>query len=161
VLLMGLEIVVLLIVVCLLLRQLQERRVKISRLWILPVLVLYLTLRSIIPDLFLTPWSPMIILLACLVGVLIGILRGNLVRVRFDGHPGEMMVKGSPVGVAVWVVLIIMKYFVHSFFGSGANGYHSTNLVTAALLAMTAGTIIARRVVLYLKYREAVGKRPM
>ncbi|KEQ24670.1 DUF1453 family protein [Paenibacillus tyrfis] len=144
----GLILLVLLIWIAL--RQLRERPVKIATLWIVPALMVYVSLRLIGQDFTLTPYAPLVMTAGAAVGAVVGIARGALTKFRIHAATGEVVMKGSVAGIAIWFVLLGVRWMSRHF-GDGAE------LISGALLMVGLGSVVFRRLWIYRAYRKLKG----
>jgi hypothetical protein len=149
-------IILLLVVIWIGARQLQARKLKVQSLWILPALMLFASFQVIGKEISATAWAPILFAFAFVVGALFGILRGRWTKVTVNQETGEAWVKGSPVGLIAWIVLLALKFAVRSVFHG--TDVTSADLATSALLVMGLGTAVFRRVYIYLAYRRQAGR---
>jgi hypothetical protein len=155
-----LDIAAIVIVGYIAVRQFREKRLRVSRLWVLPALALLFSYTGIQGDLFDTALSPAIIGAAFVVGLVLGGLRGAASKLTVDATEEAVSVKGTFVSVTLWLALLAVKGvadFVLAASGkSDAIAGVATSLVTAALLAFALGAVIATRVYYYWRYALAV-----
>ena len=104
-----LDILAIVIVGYIALRQFREKRLRVSRLWILPALTLLFSYTGIQGDLFDTAFSPTIIGAAFVIGLGVGGLRGALTKLTVDAGSETVTVKGTFVSVALWLALLGVK----------------------------------------------------
>jgi len=69
------------------------------------------------------------------------------VRIAPDG---VMILQGSLLMVVLWMAIIALKLYGKSLIGG--LGLVDFDVLTSALLAMTLGTMIGRRIFVYMKY---------
>lgn len=141
-------------------RQLKERKVRISRMWLLPLFMFLISYAGIQNDLFDSASSAVIIGLAFVIGLALGGLRGAMIKMRIDQKQGALFVKGTPVSVVMWVALLALKGIADvGFSAAGLKGETAgiaEGIITAALLALTLGATIATRIYYYWRYSLAV-----
>ncbi|HEX9036409.1 MAG TPA: hypothetical protein VF808_05410 [Ktedonobacterales bacterium] len=155
-----LDIVAIAVVGYLAIRQLQVKQMRVSRLWVLPALTLLFTYTGIQGDLFDTMYSPTIIGVAFLIGMAIGAVRGAATKLTVDAKTQSVTVKGTLLSVILWVVTLGVKgvadFAVAALGAASSIVGLTTALVTAALLALSLGAIIATRVYYYWRYALSV-----
>lgn len=139
------------IVLLIVILQMRQRRVKMWTLMIMPVLMLLITVPMVYVELN-SAFNMAIIGLAFIVGSGIGTLIGHLMEVKVDEKDGTMILKGSILVVALWAAIIVIKLYGKGLLGE--TGFISLDLLTSAFLTITLGTVIARRAVIYWKYRR-------
>lgn len=154
------DLLALLIVGYLAYRQFREKRAQVSRLWITPALALLFSYTSIQGDLFDTALSPAIIGGAFVVGAVVGALRGMTTKLTVDAPNAAIVVKGTPVSVALWVALLAVKGVADlALEGTGKASTPAgvaAGLVTATLLSFSLGALVATQVYYYWRYALAV-----
>ena len=154
-----LDLIALVVVGYLAYRQFHESQARVSRLWVMPALVLLFSYTSIQHDLFDTRWSPEIIAAGFVVGMVVGAIRGATTRLKLDLAAGLITTQGTAISVALWLGLLAVKGVadvVLSLLGkeSSLTGV-AAGLVTATLLAFSLGAIIATQVYFYWRYSLA------
>ncbi|GEM_PF-1339846 len=141
-------------------RQLKERQVRVSRMWLLPVFMFLISYTGIQNDLFDNQYSAVIIGLAFVIGLALGGLRGAMIRVRIDKEQGLLFVKGTPISVVMWVALLALKGIADVGFSAAGLKNETAGvaegIITAALLALTLAATIATRIYYYWRYSLAV-----
>jgi membrane protein CcdC involved in cytochrome C biogenesis len=144
---MGTEVFFLIAIIIVLL-QLRTRKVRPVTIWIPPVFIALVTLPVIASE-----YSGIGTLLLSVAGFVIGcaagVVIGSRMEVRTD-ESGRIVLKGSVIAVLIWVLVLGLKIFGKGFIGD--TGLISLADLTAAMLAMTLGTIIARRAYIIIKY---------
>ena len=154
-----LDLIALIVVGFLAFRQFREKQARVGRLWVLPALALMFSYTSIEHDLFDTRWSPAMIAVGFVVGLLVGGIRGAATRLTVDPDAGLISVKGTAVSVTLWLALLAVKGIADvALAGMGAAATTAgiaTGLVTATLLSFSLGAIIATRVYYYWRYSLA------
>src|SRR5579862_6383374 len=103
------EIAAVIIVGYLAFRQFREKRININSMWVLPAFMFLISYTGIQNDLFDTAYSAAIIALGFVVGLALGGLRGALIKVRLDHEQKAIFVKGTPVSVVLWILLLAVK----------------------------------------------------
>lgn len=129
--------------------QLRERRIRLWSLIFMPAFMLLVTVSTITMELNSGLQNLAIIAFGFIIGLGAGALIGSRMEVKMD-EKGNMILKGSVVAVILWVAILGLKFFGKSMIGD--LGIMSFDVLTSALLAMTLGTMIARRVYVLQKY---------
>lgn len=155
-----LDLLAIVIVGYIAIRQFREKRLRVSRLWVLPALALLFSYAGIQGDLFDTAYSPAVIGAAFVIGLVAGGVRGALTKLTVDAKAQSVTVKGTFLSVALWLALLGVKgvadfVLVASDKAETFAGL-ATALVTAALLAFSLGAVIATRVYYYWRYALSV-----
>lgn len=138
----------LLIILLILLLQLRQRRVRLISLMIMPALLSFITIPMVAAELT-TIFNGLVILISLLIGLGIGILIGRFFEVKID-EKGAMVLKGSFIAVFIWIIVILIKMYGENILSG--TGWIELNLLTSALLCMTLGAMISRRIYVYLKF---------
>ncbi|MBA4543447.1 DUF1453 family protein [Thermoactinomyces daqus] len=144
-------VVIILVMIWLVKRQLQERRIKVVNMWILPLIMLYLSYNVMHKDFVADMFHILVIMLGFVIGILLGISRGALTEIRVDPHSKEIIAKGSLIGVIVWLILIGIKLLLRQEL---TGIWSHANLITSGLLALSLGTVISRRAYIFWKYKK-------
>lgn len=142
----------LLIILIVIILQLRERKVKSWRLIILPLFMLLITTLVVYNVLFSSVLNFSLITAGFILGVVIGIAIGSLMKVKIDEKDGSMVIKGSIIAVILWIAIIALKVYGQDLL-EGA-GLIDLNILTSIFLMMTLGAIISRRIFLYRKYLQ-------
>ena len=154
-----LDAIALIVVGFLAFRQFREKQTRVGRLWVLPALALLFSYASIQHDLFDTVWSPAIIAAGFVLGLVAGAIRGALTKLTVDPSAGVIRVKGTPLSVALWLLLIGVKGIADfALVGLGKERTMAgvaTGLITATLLAFSLAAVIAARAYYYWRYSLA------
>ena len=141
--------VFLFVALILVLLQLRTRRVRWWTMVIAPALMLLVTLGVVSTELN----SGIINLLTISAGFAIGIGAGAVIASRMKvriAPDGVMILQGSLLMVVLWMAIIALKLYGKSLIGG--LGLVDFDVLTSALLAMTLGTMIGRRIFVYMKY---------
>lgn len=131
-------------------KQLREKEVKPRKLITVPVIMLLITAGTIYQTIFSGILGFTFVLGGFLIGALVGYFMGSFFKMRVTDE-GVVMMKGSVITVSIWFVLIVVKIYSESVLGGGNT---HVNNITSMFLAMTVGTMILRRFVIYKKYTE-------
>jgi hypothetical protein len=131
------------IVAIIIFRNLKPRRLRLELMWIRPVMILvvataFLVLMPFPHQSYAVP----AIVAAAVAGAAVGWLRGRMVRVSVDPETHTATSQASPLGVALIVVIIGVRYFLNTT--AGAEGGELTPqamLLTDALLTFGAGVV--------------------
>ncbi|MBI1744031.1 DUF1453 family protein [Candidatus Acetothermia bacterium] len=145
---------VLAIIVLLVLSQLRESRMSVSRMWIIPALMIFLSYGSLTKLPFNSLFNIAILMAALGVGIALGVVREAFKKISVDKAAGEIIVKGTPIGVLIWIGAIVFERYVQDFLKQ-SKGIVTPQLLPAALLLLSLSAVIARRAYLYRKYRRA------
>ena len=119
-------------VLVLILRNSRPRALKIERLWLLPVIYLFLlasTLAAAPPP--VTAVSIGLLVLAFVVGAAIGWQRGRLMQIHIHPETHELSSRASPIGLAFIFAILVLRY--------AASAYLADNAAVVGLPIMTVG----------------------
>jgi membrane protein CcdC involved in cytochrome C biogenesis len=139
-----------LIAVILVLLQLRTRRVRPWVIWIPIVILLPITAATIAAD-YSGPGTILLSVAGFAVGCAVGVVIGSRMEVKVD-ESGRILLKGSLVAVTIWILVLGLKIFGKGIVGD--MGIIGLNDLSATVLAMTLGMILARRVYVTLKYLQ-------
>lgn len=131
-------------------KQLREKEVKPRKLITVPVIMLLITAGTIYQTVFSSIPGFTLVLGGFLIGAFVGYFMGSFFKMRVTDE-GVVMMKGSVITVSIWIILIVVKIYSESVLGGGNT---HVNNITSMFLAMTVGTMILRRFVIYKKYTE-------
>ncbi len=141
----------LIIIIIIILLQLRERRVNKFSLMILPLIMLLVTLSLVQSVIFTSLQNFIIIILSFVIGLLFGIAVGSFMMVKVD-EDGAMILKGSKIAVGLWIAVILLKIYGQGVLNN--TGYFNIVVLSSAILMLTLGTMISRRIIVYMKYRN-------
>jgi hypothetical protein len=150
-----------LIVVAILLRramrQQKPKRVRFTRLWLFPALLLLVTIPSVLfgpqPGILASlAW-----LLAMVVGGLIGWYRVHTLEFTLDAESGKVSARATQFGAVLIVGLIVLRYGAEALikkFGHG--GGQGLVFATDAMLLFSTAMLVARSVHTWIRARALV-----
>jgi Protein of unknown function (DUF1453) len=156
----ALPFVVIAVVVGLRLRSMsKERPLKISTLWVVPVLYLVLMAWT----LFALPPAPVgwgLLLAGVAIGLAVGWHRGKLIRLHRNPDTGELRQKASPLAMILLLALIVLKSGARAIFGESAATQPGSGamLLTDAFIGFALGLLSATRLELYLRARRLLAE---
>jgi len=133
-------------------------RLRLERLWIVPVLYLALTVL-----LFVTTPPPasgwLWAALACAVGAALGWQRGRSMRIAVDPETHELSQQGSAMTLVFLLALIALRVGLRSAAAAGDPAWHvDTALITDCLVALALGMFSVQRLEMYLRGRRLLGE---
>lgn len=140
-------------------RNARERRLKVERLWVSPVLFLVLIglIFSNQP-----PPSPLMLLVdvaALGLGAFAGWWRGRLTRITVDPATHVLTSKTSPVGMLLILAIFAVRYALRSFGTETAGLLHVSALqLTDALMLLAVGIVCAQRLEIALRATRLVNE---
>ena len=150
--------IVLIVVGRFLMRELRERTVRASRVWIRPAVlfalfVLLLVAAFVSPKVnagLSVPLMAMSVVIGAGVGVVTGVLVVRSTRLTPAGEPGAVRAQGNLTTVAIWVVALALRFAArYAVAGAGATDAQQFEL-NAGLLALATA---AFAVIAYLFHR--------
>ena len=147
---------ILLVIIIIVLMQGKERKVKINRIWLIPALLCFVTVQSIIHMGQITLLQGLLFVVMLGIGLGLGIIRGKALTFRLDSETGHVLRKGNWVSTIILVILGAKIIIKQSMF-SGST-HQTLMIVTNAFLCITLGTVISRRYYIWKKYNELIQK---
>jgi hypothetical protein len=145
-------IFVLLIIVLL---QLRERTLNRNKLWLLPVLMLYISLSAFEKVNHVQMIDLLTIVTLTLIGLIIGGIRGSLYRISFDDQKQQLMKKGSVLTVVILLALIFAKVVIEKMTIIG-NTEHLYSVIQAGFFFELFGSFAGRNLALWLRSGKLV-----
>jgi hypothetical protein len=139
------------IIIIIILLQLRERKVKPLSLMIMPIFMFIVTWFLIQGVIFTSLLNFVLISGSFILGVLIGFFVASFIKVKVDDK-GNVMMRGSVIAVAIWILVILIKIYGEQTLGSLQ--YFDLSVLTSMFLMITLGTMISRRAFIYRKYRQ-------
>lgn len=142
---------ILLLIGMILFFQLRERKVRPIKLLIPLIFMVPLTLLLASYEISVNYFNVVILVLGFIIGCGIGYAVTRMSSLRMDDS-GNVLVKGSIPGTAIWIVFIVVKLYGNDLL----QGAHMIDLglLTSFFLTLSLGTILVRRIILFVKYRE-------
>lgn len=138
----------LIIIMLIIILQLRERKIKLRKLIIMPVILSIITIPMIYVEMY-SVFNAAVIFVGILIGVLMGFLISRFMEVKMDEN-GSMIMKGSVIAVFLWAAIILVRIYGRNEISS--MGLIDLNLLTAMFLIMAVGAMISRRIFIYWKY---------
>jgi hypothetical protein len=132
------------------LRQLRGRRLSLTRLWIMPLLIVGWALTQLDLPTVVAPAHWPALGGAAAIGLLAGALMGWVNRVESDPATGELLVAGSLLTLLAWFTLMAARFGAEYLLAQavGADGPYASALL---LVSVSVG-LLARRLCWYTKY---------
>jgi hypothetical protein len=153
-----LPFVIIAVVVGLRLRSMsRERPLKLSTLWVVPVVYLLLVgwMLFALPPTALG-WG--LLVLGLIIGAGLGWHRGKMIRIDRNPETGELRQKASPLAMMLLLALIVLKLGARAIFGETAAGHPASGamLLTDAFIGFALGRLSATRLELYLRAQKLI-----
>ncbi|MFE9078333.1 DUF1453 domain-containing protein [Bacillus cereus] len=148
---------ILLVILIIVLMQSKERKVKVNRIWLVPALLCFVTIQSIIHMGQLTILQLLLFVAMLGIGLVLGVIRGKALTFRIDSETGHVLRKGNWLSTIILLIILGAKIVIKQSMFSGSTHY-TLMVVTNAFLCVTLGTVISRRYYIWKKYNELIQK---
>ncbi|MEZ5938189.1 MAG: DUF1453 family protein [Hyphomonadaceae bacterium] len=136
------------------------RRLRIERLWIIPLIflgIIGLALSALPPPSSATGYAVIVASLAA--GAAAGWVRGRMVRVRINVETHELESQNSPLGMIVFLGLLAARMGLRYLIGSHEAEWHvPAAAVTDGFLLFYGGMIVGMRVEIWLRARKLLAE---
>ncbi|MGE7999554.1 DUF1453 domain-containing protein [Lysinibacillus sp. NPDC093190] len=146
---MSSYLVVLLVIILIMLR---EKKVRPTRLWIIPILLIWITSTSILSSDNLTPKNFILYFICLTIGIGIGIWRGKLEKVRVNHERGIVTTQSTLAGVILFLGILLLRVLAENW-----GKEHAVIALTNALMFIPLGSVCARRYIIYKSYKQLTG----
>jgi len=144
----------LIVVVIVYFRLLRPVRLRASRLWTGPAILIVLTLLLALGSYEANVSIPVIaaaVIAGAVLGFPFGLLRGRHTRVRTTDNPRVLIVEPSFIPLAIWFAAFAARFAIRFFLPhAGPTALAASD----ALLAFAVGSVIGARYVIAQKFRE-------
>ncbi|WP_088291858.1 DUF1453 family protein [Bacillus mycoides] len=154
---MDILFVILLVILIIVLMQGKEYKVNINRIWLIPALLYFVTIQSIIHMGQLNILQILLFVAMFGIGLALGIIRGKALTFRLDSETGHVLRKGNWLSTIILLVILGVKIVIKQSMFPGST-HHTLMVVTNAFLCITLGTVISRRYYIWKKYNELTQK---
>ena len=135
-------------------RLLRPVRLRASRLWTGPIILVFVTGLLIWESYEGHVALPVIagaVVIGFVLGLPLGLLRGRHTKVEPTGQPGVLIVQPAIIPLAIWGIAFLARFAVRYFLPhAGTTALASTD----GLIAFALGSIIGARFVLAQRFRE-------
>ncbi|MGG0301658.1 DUF1453 domain-containing protein [Bacillus albus] len=148
---------ILLVILIIVLMQSKERKVKVNRIWLVPALLCFVTIQSIIHMGQLTMLQLLLFVAMLGIGLVLGVIRGKALTFRIDSETGHVLRKGNWLSTIILLIILGAKIVIKQSMFSGST-HNTLMVVTNAFLCVTLGTVISRRYYIWKKYNELIQK---
>jgi hypothetical protein len=139
------------VIVWVIVSQMRDSRMSVSRMWVIPALMVFLSFGSLTKLPLNNVFNIALLLSALGAGAILGVMREAFKTIRVNRADGEIIVKGTPIGILIWIGAIIFERYIKEFLHD-SKGIVTPQLLPAALLLFSLSAVIARRAYLYWKY---------
>ena len=131
---------ILLVMLIIVLMQSKERKVKVNRIWLVPALLCFVTIQSIIHMGQLNILQVLLFVAMFGIGLVLGVIRGKALTFRIDNETGHVLRKGNWLSTMILLVILGAKILIKQSMFSGSTHY-TLMLVTNAFLCITLGIL--------------------
>jgi hypothetical protein len=121
-------------------------------MWLIPIGLAALTYTNLKPDVLNNQWEMLALVVAFGVGGVFGLGRGSLNRVELDQATKQIIVRGSVIGLIVWLGFVLLEIGFR-FLLSRLDATDAT-LVTVLPLASATGLFSGWRAMWCIKYLQ-------
>jgi hypothetical protein len=150
----------LIVIVLLAIRLIRPQRISVTRMWITPIVLCFLTAWVIYANEAMNPAPPLEIALGLVVGALagipFGILRGIHTDVRPTDRPGVMYLGSSWITIVIFAAAFGLRYAVRLLMPQHGS---LTGTIGDGLLAFAIAFIITSYLMIYRKYEAESASR--
>ncbi|KOP80522.1 hypothetical protein AMS59_03840 [Lysinibacillus sp. FJAT-14745] len=146
---MGSYLGVLIVIILLMVR---EKQIRPTRMWITPMLLIWLACTSILNSDKITPISFILYFICLIIGIGIGIWRGKLEKIRVNHERGIVTSQSSVAGVIVFLGILLLRLLAAKW-----GKEHAIIALTNALMFIPLGSVCARRYIIYRRYKQLIG----
>ncbi|MGE7673607.1 hypothetical protein ACQKMV_08525 [Lysinibacillus sp. NPDC094403] len=138
--------------IVIILLMLREKQIRPTRMWITPILLIWLACTSVISSDKLTPISLILYFICLIIGIGIGKWRGKLEKIRVNHERGIVTSQSSAAGVIVFLGILLLRLLAANW-----GKEHAVISLTNALIFIPLGSICARRYIIYMRYKQLTG----
>ncbi|MDQ6781597.1 MAG: DUF1453 family protein [Candidatus Eremiobacteraeota bacterium] len=140
--------IVLVFVVLRIRRMTKEQRFGILTMWVVPALFALIALAIMLGEHVTTPQDVVFAAFAFAAGAAIGYYQGRHTTVRVDRAARAMFVKVSPIGVAIFVGVLLMRVLARGLYGGAGQTTLNNpefNLMSVLALMLVVGMVLGLR----------------
>jgi hypothetical protein len=144
------------VMVVMLARNQRARRLRLTALWIRPLIFLVLIgVSAVVAPPPITPLSVAIMALALAVGAAIGWQRGRLMRIEVHPETHDITSRASPIGMIFILAIVALRVGLRdvAFETRGASGL-PTAAIASALILLVGAMMIAQSVEMWIRARR-------
>jgi hypothetical protein len=146
-------LVPILVIGLVILRNARARNLRVERLWISPVLLLFLTATTFSQQHVLpTPAMIAIDVAAIVIGTALGWWRGRFTKITVNPETHDLTSQASPLGMLLILAIMLIRQGVRSYATANASALHVSVIdVTDAFLLLAVGVVCAQRLEMALR----------
>jgi hypothetical protein len=136
-----------------LLRNSRARRLKIERLWVLPVIYMAMLVSALYAEPPpATVLSIGILVLSFLIGAAIGWQRGRFTQVHIHPETGDLSSRASPIGLIFIFAILAVRIVGRNFLAANASSLHLPILaVTDGFFVLAIGMLSVQRLEVWMR----------
>jgi hypothetical protein len=135
-------------------RSLRGRRIKVDRLWVIPMLLMAAAVLALSQSPPTDPAMIAVLVLATLMGAGIGWQRGKLTRINLDPESGILTSQASPAAVVLIVAVFAIRYGLRFWLMEHPSHGVEALVATDALLLFSVGMISVSRIEMWIRCRR-------
>jgi hypothetical protein len=135
------------------LRNARARHLRVERLWISPVLLLFLTATTFSQQQHMpTPTMIGVDIAALALGATLGWWRGRFTKITVNPETHDLTSQSSPLGMLLVLAIMLIRQGVRSYATANAGALHVSVIdVTDAFLLLAVGLVCAQRLEMALR----------
>lgn len=130
----------------------REKKVRPTRMWIIPILLIGIMCTSILSSDKLTLLSFVLYFICLIIGIGIGIWRGKLEKIRVHHERGIVTTQSSVAGVILFLGILLLRVLAAKW-----GKEHAVISLTNALMFTPLGSVCARRYITFMRYKQLTG----
>ena len=134
------------------LRNARARNLRVERLWISPVLLLFLTATTFSQQLLPTPTMIAVDVAALALGATLGWWRGRFTKITVNPETHDLTSQSSPLGMVLILAIMVLRQGVRGYATANAGALHVSVIdITDAFLLLAVGVVCAQRLEMALR----------
>ena len=137
-------------------RSLRGQRLKVDRLWVIPVLLIVAAVMTLVQSPPTDPAGIAGIVLAAVMGVAVGWQRGKLTRITLDADTGVLTSQASPAAVVLILAVFALRFGLRFWLQAHPQKGGPLLAATDALLLFGVGMIATARIEMWLRCKRLI-----
>jgi hypothetical protein len=134
------------------LRNARARHLKVERLWVSPLLLLFLTATTFSQQHMPTPTMIAVDVAALVLGATLGWWRGRFTRITINPETHDLTSQASPLGMVLILAIMVLRQGVRGYAAANAGALHVSLVdITDAFLLLAVGVVCAQRLEMALR----------